>query len=150
MSSAALRLTRRYAAPPARVFDAWLDPAIAGEWLFATASRPLAHVEIDAQVAGSFCLVDRRDPAERTRYTGEYIEIVRPRRLVFTLSTTRHPQVNTRVTVEVAPLPKGCKLTVFHENVPCEDAEHMEGRWTGTLYGLGATLDSIATYHHRE
>jgi uncharacterized protein YndB with AHSA1/START domain len=150
MSCAAVRVTQRYAAPPARVFDAWLDPGVAGQWLFATASRPLAHVEIDAHVAGSFCLVDRRDPADRTRYTGEYVEIVRPRRLVFTLSTTKHPHVDTRVTVEIAPLSKGCELTVFHENVPPEDAEHMEGRWSGALYGLGATLESTKKPDHHD
>ena len=56
-----VRVARRYAASPARVFDAWLDPAVARQWLFATASHPLAHVEIDARVEGSFCFVDRQD-----------------------------------------------------------------------------------------
>src|SRR5258708_6816799 len=46
---AVIRVARRYAASSARVFDAWLDPEFAGRWLFATASRPLAHVAIDAR-----------------------------------------------------------------------------------------------------
>jgi uncharacterized protein YndB with AHSA1/START domain len=138
-----LRVTRRYGASPARVFDAWLDPAVARQWLFATASRPLAHVEIDAKVKGSFCFVDRQEAADITRYTGEYLEIAPPRRLVFTLSLAKH--VETRVTVEIAPLAKGCRLTVLHENVPREHADHMLGRWTGILFGLGATLESAST-----
>src|SRR6266700_2576197 len=120
-----LRVTRRYGASPARVFDAWLDPAVARQWLFATALRPLAHVEIDAKVGGSFCFVDRQEAADITRYTGEYLEI--------------------RVTVEIAPLAKGCRLTVLHENVPRDHADHMHGRWTGILFGLGATLESAST-----
>jgi hypothetical protein len=48
----ALRVTRRYGMRPTRVFAAWLDPAVAGRWLFATASRPLAHVQIDGRVEG--------------------------------------------------------------------------------------------------
>lgn len=138
-----LRVARRYGASPQRVFDAWLDPAVARQWLFATASRPLAHVEIDAKVGGSFCFVDRQEAAAVTRYTGEYLEIEPPRRLVFRLCLAKH--VETRVTVEIAPLAKGCRLTVLHENVPHEHADHMHERWTGILFGLGATLESAST-----
>jgi uncharacterized protein YndB with AHSA1/START domain len=139
---AVIRVTRRYGVPPERIFDAWLDPEVAGRWLFATASRPMAHVEIDARVEGSFCFVDRRD-GEITEYTGEYIEIIPHRRLVFSLSLEKHPHVITRVTVEIASLREGCELTLTHENVPQEHADDIEGRWTGILYGLDVTLDSI-------
>jgi len=143
-----LRVTRRYGAPSARVFNAWLDPEVAGRWLFATASRSIAHVEIDARVEGSFCFVDRRN-GEITEYTGEYVEIVPHRRLVFTLSMEEHPPAITRVMVEIAPLKKGCELKLTHENVPQDRASHIQGRWTGILYGLGVTLDSAPTaFHH--
>ncbi len=144
----ALRVTRRYGVPAGRVFDAWLNPALARLWLFATASRPLAHVKIDAHLKGSFCFVDRRNGGDMTRYVGEYIEIVPPRRLVFTLSAAKYAYVNTRVAVEIAALTKGCKLTLIHGDVPREHAEHAEGRWAGVLYGLGATLDSASTPFH--
>jgi uncharacterized protein YndB with AHSA1/START domain len=142
----ALRVTRRYGVPPGRVFDAWLNPAVARLWLFATASRPLARVEIDAHVNGSFCFVDRRNGGDLTEYVGEYIEIVPPRRLVFTLSAAKYAY--TRVAVEIAALTKGCKLTLIHEDVPREHAEDAVGRWVGVLYGLGATLDSASTLFH--
>lgn len=86
---AAIRITRRFSAPPEHVFDAWLDPEVAGRWLFATASRPMTHVEIDARVEGSFCFAEQRD-GETIEYTGEYVEIVPHRRLVFTLSMEDH------------------------------------------------------------
>jgi uncharacterized protein YndB with AHSA1/START domain len=138
---AAIRVTRRFSAPSERVFDAWLDPEIAARWLFATASRQMARVEIDPRVEGSFCFVDRR-AGEIIAHTGEYIEIVPHRRLVFTLSLENYPHVVTRVAVEIAPLRKGCELTLIHENVPPACADHTEARWTGILYGLGVTLGS--------
>ena len=145
-SEVAVRVTHRYGAPSARVFDAWLDPELAGRWLFATASHPIAHLEIDARVGGAFRFVDRRS-GEVTEYTGEYVEIVPHQRLVFTLSL--EPQAITRVAVEIAPLKRGCVLKLTHENVPQEHASRIEGRWTGILYGLGVTLDPIsATVHH--
>jgi len=138
---AAIRITRRFSAPSEQVFDAWLDPEVAGRWLFATASRPMTHVEIDARVEGAFCFADRRD-GEIIEYSGEYIEIVPHRRLAFTLSMEDHWYITTRVTVEITALKTGSELTLVHEDVPPHYADHTEARWTGILYGLGATLDS--------
>jgi uncharacterized protein YndB with AHSA1/START domain len=139
--TARIRVTQRYSAPPERVFDAWLDPAMASAWLFATASHPMARVEIDARVGGSFRFVDRRDGAE-TEHTGKYLEIVPHRRLVFTLFMENSTRVATRVAAEIVPLETGCELRLVHENVPPGHAGHTEGRWTGMLYGLGTKLGS--------
>lgn len=136
---APIRVTSRFRAAPERVFNAWLDPDVARKWLFATASRPMQHVRIDARVAGSFHIAERRDG---DGHTGKFVEIVPRRRLVFTLRTEDHPDVRTRVTVEIAPLKSGSQLTLIHENVPPEHANETEGRWTGILYGLGLTLTS--------
>jgi uncharacterized protein YndB with AHSA1/START domain len=147
--AAAIRVRRRFALPPERVFDAWLEPGIAGKWLFATASRPMTYVRIDARVPGSFHFAERRNGA-RVQHSGEYVEIVPPRRLVFTLALADRPQVVTRVTVEIAPRKAGCDLALTHENVPADRAEHTEARWTGILYGLGATLAHASVVARRE
>ncbi len=154
-----VRVARKFKASPERVFDAWLDPRIAGRWLFATASRPMTLVRIDARAGGAFRFVDRND-GEHIEHAGVYIEIVRPRRLAFTLSLENHQQVMTRVVTEIVPLTgdvgwphavrtegartlgdTGCELIVAHEDVPAEFASNIEARWTGMLYGLGVTLD---------
>src|SRR5882672_359616 len=93
-----LRLTWCFDARPQRVFDAWLDPPFAARWLFATAWRRIAHVEIDARVGGAFRFVDR-DDGSAIEYTGEYVEIVPHRRLAFTLVLPRAERTITRVTV---------------------------------------------------
>jgi len=139
--AARIRVTQRYSASPERVFDAWLDPAMASAWLFATASHPMARVEIDARVGGSFRFVDRRNGAE-TEHTGRYLEIVPHRRLVFTLFMENSPRVATQVAAEIVPLESGCELRLVHENVPPGHASHTEGRWKGMLYGLGTRLGS--------
>lgn len=131
-----VRVTRRYSDPPERVFDAWLNPETAGKWLFATAWRPMSRVEIDARKGGPYRLVDGRGG----EYAGQYIEIARPRRLVFTLAMATRPPVVTRVTAEFKPLRSGCELTLAHDDVPPGQERGIEGRWTGMLYGLGETL----------
>jgi uncharacterized protein YndB with AHSA1/START domain len=138
--TSALRVTKRYGTPPRRVFDAWIDPANAGTWLFATASRPMTRVRIDARVGGAFRLVDERD-GEGIEYSGRYVEISPHRRLVFTLSLPEQTHTSTQVIVEIVPLQRGSRLTLFHENVPAGIASYMKARWTGILHGLGVTLD---------
>lgn len=138
-SCARIRVTRRFRAPPERVFDAWLDPETAGLWLFATALQPMARVKIDARVGGAFCFADRRG-GEDIEYSGEYIEIARPRRLAFTLSMNNRLPDITRVTAEIVPLKTGCRFILTHENLPADYASSMKARWTGILYGFGAML----------
>ena len=141
---AAVRVTGKFKASAARVFDAWITPRIAGKWLFATASRPLARVAIDARAGGGFRLVERSG-REHIEYTGVYIEIARPSRLAFTLSAENHQQAITRVIAEILPLPgrrHRCEVSVVHEGVPREYVGRVESRWTGMLYGLGQILSS--------
>jgi uncharacterized protein YndB with AHSA1/START domain len=154
----AIRITHRFAAPPQRVFEAWLDPALAGRWLFATATRPMTDVAIEARVGGSFRLArrsrkrsfpvarpspqsDRRN-GKTTEHRGRFIEIVPHRRLVFDLVAPDRPRAATRVTVEIAPRKSGCDLALSLDDVPPEETNYSEARWMGMLYGLGETLTS--------
>lgn len=137
LSPAEIRVRRRFGASAERVFDAWLDPTVAGRWLFATATRPITHVEIDARVAGAFRFAERSE-GRLTQHTGEYLEIVPPRRLAFTLVVGN--RTVTRVTVEIEPVRTGCELTLTHAGLPSDRADQSEARWTGILYGLGVTL----------
>ena len=139
---AAIRVARRFSVPPERVFHAWLEPALAGRWLFATASQPATVLDIDPRVGGSFRFAERYNGA-RSEHTGEYIEIVPHRRLVFTLAMPDRPHVVTRVTAEISRLKNGCELALTHENVPPDRAGETEARWTGVLYGLDETLNAL-------
>ncbi|HEY1327605.1 MAG TPA: SRPBCC domain-containing protein [Casimicrobiaceae bacterium] len=136
---AALRVVRRFDATPARVFDAWLDPALAQRWLFATATRPVACVEIDARVGGAFCFTEWHD-GTLLAHAGRYLEIVPHRRLAFSLSSHMHADALTRVDVTIVPRRNGCTLTLMHADVPRARAQYTRARWTGILYGLGEYL----------
>jgi uncharacterized protein YndB with AHSA1/START domain len=133
-----IRVKHRFTTSPERVFDAWLDPEKALRFLFASATGQMVRAETDPRVGGRFTFTDRRD-GEDVIHTGEYLEIDRPRRLVFTFSVPKYSSVVTQVTIEIVPLDSGgCELTLTHEGVLPEHAERgMEG-WSGILAGLAA------------
>jgi uncharacterized protein YndB with AHSA1/START domain len=134
-----LRITRRFDASIERVFDAWLDPEKAGKWLFATPTGKIVRVEIDARVGGSFVFTRRDD--EDIEHVGTYLEIDRPRRLVFTFGVPKFSAEITRVTLDLKPLPNGCELTLTHEGVLPEWLERANEGWIKILEALAANLD---------
>jgi len=136
-----VRVTRRFRAAPERVFDAFLDPAMAGRFMFATPAGRMIRVEIDARVGGSFCFVERRGGEDAEHY-GEYLEIDRPRRLAFTFATEKDAKEPDRVVIDIVPLEAGCELTLTHEMKPewAEWAGRTQQGWTNILEGLSATL----------
>ena len=142
---ATVRVTRRFTAPAERVFDAWLNPTFAGKWLFATPTGKMVRAEIDARVGGLFTFVDRRE-GEDIEHTGSYLEIDRPRRLVFTFAVPKYSKMYTRVTIEIVPLDQptggGSELTLTHEGVLPEYAERVPEGWKMILNGLSANLDA--------
>ena len=140
-STLRVQVTRRFDASAERVFDAWLDPATAGQWLFATKTGQMIRVEIDPRVRGSFTIVDRRD-GEDVEHTGEYLEIDRPRRLVFGFRVPKYSQVTTRVSVDIVPLESGCQLTLTHEGVLPDYVSRTESGWRTILDALAETLAS--------
>jgi uncharacterized protein YndB with AHSA1/START domain len=71
-------------------------------------------------------------------HTGKYLEIDRPRRLVFTFAVPTYSSVVTRVTIEIVPLDSGCELTLTHEGVPPEYAERNVEGWSRIIAGLAA------------
>lgn len=140
-SRLALRVTRRFKTSPERVFDAWLDPAMAGKFLYATPTGQMVRVEIDARPGGRYVIVERRN-GEDAAHFGEYLEIDRPRRLVFTLSAEENSPDADRIVVEIVPLQTGCELTLTHEtSAPADMKDRITQGWVGVLAGLDATLE---------
>ncbi|PWB95474.1 SRPBCC family protein [Methylosinus sporium] len=131
-----LTITRRFAAPPALLFDAWLDPKAVGRWLFRTPTGQSAHVEIDARVGGGFAIHEQRGEILATHF-GEYVEIERPSRLVFTLGLQRECS-STRIAIDIRPDGVGSLLTLTHHMTTEAAAKSFAIRagWAGILEGL--------------
>jgi uncharacterized protein YndB with AHSA1/START domain len=136
-----VRATHRFDASAERVYDAFLDSSKACKFLFATPTGQVIRCEIDARVGGTFTIVDRRD-WEDVVHTGKYLALERPRRIVFTLSVPKYSSDESTVTIEIAPLARGCELTLTHEtksNAPQTRERAQEG-WEAILDIAGELL----------
>ena len=138
---AEITITHTYAAAPERVFDAWLDPAIARFFLFATPTGEMIRCEVDARVGGAFTFVDRRPDMGDVLHTGQYLEIDRPRRLAFTFGVPQFNPDMTTVELDLAPTADGgCRLTLTQRDVPAAWAEGSRGGWTKILASLDGAV----------
>jgi uncharacterized protein YndB with AHSA1/START domain len=95
--------------------------------------------EIDARVGGKFVFVDRRD-GEDIEHVGEYLEIDRPRLLVFTFAVPKFSTQRTTVSIDIVPDGAGCALTLTHEGVLPDYASRTEHGWGKILDGLAGAL----------
>ena len=135
-----LEVSRHIDSPPERVFDAWLDREQVGRWLFATPEGTMERVEIDPRVGGRFLIVERRGDKSAEHF-GEYLEIDRPRKLVFSFAAMREAGF-TRVTVEITAEGQGSRLRLVHEMDPqwADYEDRTRQGWTNILEGLTQTL----------
>jgi uncharacterized protein YndB with AHSA1/START domain len=138
--NATVTVERRIAAAPEAVFDAWLDPAAAGRWLFATPDGVMEKVEIDARVGGRFLIAERRG-GELAEHFGTYEEIDRPRRLVLRFATSHAPEAWTRIVVEITPDGDGALIRLTHEGVWTDYQAQTRKGWTTILAALAGTLE---------
>jgi len=134
-------VTHTYAATPEQVFDAWLNPQIARHFLFATPTGEMVRYELDARVGGRFTFTDRRPDMGDVLHTGEYLEIDRPHRLVFTFGVPQFNPDMTTVELDFAPASGGgCRLTLTQRQVPAEWADRSKDGWTKIIASLEGAL----------
>jgi uncharacterized protein YndB with AHSA1/START domain len=133
-------VTHRFEATPEQVFDAWLDPKVAPRFLFATPTGEMIVCEIDARVGGRFDLTERRPDMGDVKHVGEYLEIERPRRLVFTFGVPQFNPDMSRVEVEIRAVGTGCELSLTQRDAPDEWAERSREGWTKIVASLEGAL----------
>ncbi len=131
---------RHIKATAEQVYDAWLEPKTAGKWLFATPNGEMVRVEIDPVVGGKFVFVDRRN-GENVEHVGEYLLLERPHKIAFNVTVPKYSSTQTRVEVDIEPLPGGgCDVTLLHDGVFQDFARRTIQGWTQILADLEATL----------
>ena len=137
-----VKVTHRFKASAERVYDAWLDPdKVRVQMSTALQSMGLsgeiAQIEIDARIGGPFLFSDMRDGIE-AKHWGTYLELERPRKIVFTWITDESEESDpSKVSLTIEPDGEGCIVTIVHE---------MDAKWADfkeqTAYGWSSALQA--------
>ena len=133
-------VSRSFAAPAERVFDAWLTPRLLGQWMFGEdgPEEKLLRLDVDPRVGARFSMLVERG-GERIDHVGEYLVIDRPRRLSFTWTIAGEAdQDGSRVDIVITPTPTGCELRLTHA-LPRAWADYADR----TQHGWSTMLDAL-------
>lgn len=136
-SETSLRVERVYDASPEEVFDAWTDPEVLRRWwaVHPDGSTPVA--EVDLRPGGRYRLSMEGPDGERHTVQGEYREVQRPRRLVYSwqweLDAGGLGPAST-VTVEFQEQGKRTNVVLEHTDLPDADSRdrHAHG-WAACM-----------------
>ncbi len=139
VDSPTAKVTRILNATPEEVFDAWTDPDQARHWMCPVGAE-VPDLTLEARVGGRLRLVMRVDGRDFI-HLGEFLEVERPRRLVFTWITMYTRYRKSVVTVEFEPVDDRTELRITHVLLADEEMAdaHRKG-WEGLLDHLETRL----------
>ena len=142
-SARELIVTRTFNAPARIVFDAWTKPELLKRW-WAPKSLGVALFECDSdlRVGGTYRYAFGRDPNHPEVFSGRYIEVKAPERLVFTQLYERMSEAGEAViTATFEESEAGTRLTL-HELFPSKQA--LDGAIaSGMEHGMRETFDQL-------
>jgi uncharacterized protein YndB with AHSA1/START domain len=131
--------TRRFEAPCDKLFDSWVNPLILTKWFFTTATSELHRAEFEPWEGGNWTVVDRRE-GEYFAATGQFLQVDRPHRLIFTFGMLQLSAEFIHVVVDFAWAGAGSELTLTHEYLPWMGMQSPEKGWRAMFDVLARAL----------
>jgi uncharacterized protein YndB with AHSA1/START domain len=138
-----LVVRRAFNAPARIVFDAWTKPELLKQWW---APKPwgvtLFECESDLRVGGTYRYAFGRDPQNPEVFSGRYLEVEVPSRLVLTQLYERIREAGEAVVTATFDERQGKTYLTLHQLFPSK--ETLEGALaSGMENGMRITLDQL-------
>lgn len=127
-------------APPAEVFDAWLDEAVLREFVCPAPGRA-TEVSVEPRLGGQYRYLMSL-PDRELLVTGEYLALDRPERISFTWRCSDTGDLESVVTVTLEPHGNDATLMrITHTMLPGTLIERHRDGWTLVARQLAAFLN---------
>jgi uncharacterized protein YndB with AHSA1/START domain len=141
-------LTRVFEAPRERVWREWTEPEAFADWFGGPTSEvPLETVSMDVWPGGRWRLTMYVEPGrQEIRWKGEYLEVIEPERLVFTVSDQPGEERYELVTVFLTDLGDGRTEMQFEQwgYLSPEQYEYTKRGWGGFFDRIDERLAASA------
>ena len=151
IDTAQLTLTRRYAASPSAVFDAFTTEDALQRWFAPNDEMTVVVTDLDVSVGGRYRIEMRHQGGNVHTVGGTFNEIDKPNRLVFTWKWEggeMGAMPDTRVAVDFAAIDGGTEVHLIHDGFPNEEAKSAhEMGWHGCMWRLDRVFGA-STLHH--
>ena len=136
-------VTRTFEAPAHIVFDAWTKPELLRRWWAPKSfNASLFEYEQDVRVGGAYRFAFGRDPKNPEVFTGRYLEVDPPSRLVLTQLYERMSDVGDVVVTAAFEESQGRTRLTLRQLFPTKEA--LEGALaSGMERGMRVTLDQL-------
>jgi uncharacterized protein YndB with AHSA1/START domain len=131
-----VQIRRRLRAGAEQIFDLWTKPDLMVRWMSPYPGAVECKASCDLRPGGAFSIVMSSEGSSR-EVSGIYVQIDRPRKLVFTWIGPLTNNVDTLVTVELNPLDDETELVLTHERLPTPAIRE------GHTMGWGNILDHL-------
>ena len=131
-----LNIRRQLNASVDAVFQAWTDADTLSQWFAPSDDFTVKVPVMDVQVGGQYRIEMTNPDGETFSAIGEYLEMSRPGKLVFTWSWDGGDS-GMLVTIALADLDGKTELLLTHEKFPdIGSRDHHDEGWTGCLNRL--------------
>lgn len=140
MADMEIAITRKFRAPPERVFDAWTDPAKLAKW-FGPDGFTTTTQKLDVRPGGEWVHVMRGPDGKEYPNRIVYVELERPRRIVY--DHVNAPTFRTTVTFE-----RDGEGTTMHFRMQFHDRDAFKvaTETYGAREGLRQTVAKLAEF----
>ena len=144
MNDLTLNVSKTINAPIEKVFDAWLDPKMLAQFILPMPGMPQPKVENQPKQGGSFTIVMRVADND-IPHGGEYLEVVRPSKLVFSWVSPFSIDGST-VTINFSRASDDkTNVELTHIRFIDEEARsNHEGGWANILEALNETMSETS------
>ncbi len=123
-----LQLKRVFKTSPEKLWELWTNPEKVKLWHHPPGFST-SEAEADARVGGKYKIGMRSPAGQMDTVFGEFLELDKPRKLVFSWQWESNLEEKSVVTVELNPVSEGTELVLTHEKLsgPESVKAHAEG-----------------------
>jgi uncharacterized protein YndB with AHSA1/START domain len=139
-----IKVERTIPAPPAEVFDAWLDPKVPG-----TLWHEHAKLIFDPKVDGLWYLLSLAHRREGTPHYGRFMEIDRPDRIQHSWMSRNTLGEESMVAVTFQKKGEGTLIVLLHSDLPNDDMARAHEKGWNSIFDRFSSI-FVSGSHRRK